>query len=479
MRYHGNYCGPGWSDGKYQDSVVGLLEPIDEFDETCKVHDAAYASNDDLRTADLKFAKDNIMSLNPKRVAAGLMVGAQGIFRANDSRTSPNPNIMSSFRGAAMPSKINSIKAGRPAKSKKKSPRLEQTSEVLTFRKQRSGVTRVTAPAGISTQFRPITTVKTMVGDGVCIKTTILSGRASAATQGTVPQIVYSYPLTPLSTNNAEIQQMCQLYEQFRINSITLHFHPYQGTSSGGEVMLIVHEDAVNILPNSDASTFYSRALSGTNAVLTPLWCPVSLTPSIDTTWKLVDSYNASTIKEFTSGFVYMLTDGTTSIPGYLAMDIDLQFANMKYNPRNIVSGSYQGPSVVLTGTLTSAVSAAGTNFLMTFGGAAFTSGDIYHTTFNVNGSTPPTGTTFGNLLQVSNGGGTAIPYVLRSNSTLFARALTTITVQYYLTWDAANAGTSATTDSECMEIATLTSAVGSFVGTRFTQLQNATAPSN
>jgi len=46
-RFHGNYCGPGWSDGKYQDSVVGRLPAIDEFDQTCKEHDAAYAQATD------------------------------------------------------------------------------------------------------------------------------------------------------------------------------------------------------------------------------------------------------------------------------------------------------------------------------------------------------------------------------------------------------------------------------------------------
>jgi len=81
MRYHGNYCGPGWSAGKYQPSVnQPEVSSIDEFDETCKVHDARYAKKDDLSEADFEFARANI-GLNPKRTAAGMAVGIQGVAR--------------------------------------------------------------------------------------------------------------------------------------------------------------------------------------------------------------------------------------------------------------------------------------------------------------------------------------------------------------------------------------------------------------
>lgn len=498
MRYHGNYCGPGWSAGKYQSSVVSSVPAVDEFDDTCKEHDASYAMDDDLLWADLKFAGKNLVSLRPKRMLAGALVGVQGVGRSVDrlfqpkqsTKASMTNNLRQAINNGTCPRNVTrgaATRGGKPTQLMGKSAQqkrshangLEQVTEVLSFRKIGGGTTRVTAPLGISQQFRPAPAIKTQVGDGVRIKTTVMAGRATAATQSAVPEITFSFPITPLATNNAEIQQLCQLYEQFRFNSITIRFHPYQGTNSGGEVMLVVHERAIDILPNADSSTFYSRCLTGHNTALTPLWCPIALTPTIDTSWKVVDSYNTGTLEECTSGFIYMLTDGTTAIPGYLALDIDMQFATMKYNPRSVVSGSYQGPSLGFTATLTTAASAAGTNFLMTVATAAFTPGDIYHTTFLAQGSTPPTGTTFANLLQISNGSGTATPYTLRSNSTLFARALTATTIQLYYTWAAANQGTSAVTDADDMQIATTTSAVGSFRNVRFTQLKNATAPTN
>jgi len=83
FKYHGNYCGPGWSGGKWQGSIPYGEGPdaIDEFDETCRIHDDAYATGKDLRNADFKFARDNMKSFNLKRIAAGLAVGIQGSLR--------------------------------------------------------------------------------------------------------------------------------------------------------------------------------------------------------------------------------------------------------------------------------------------------------------------------------------------------------------------------------------------------------------
>nr|WRQ65008.1 structural protein [Tolivirales sp.]WRQ65294.1 structural protein [Tolivirales sp.] len=41
---HGQYCGANWSDGKYQSSVCGESEPVDELDSACKYHDCDFAT---------------------------------------------------------------------------------------------------------------------------------------------------------------------------------------------------------------------------------------------------------------------------------------------------------------------------------------------------------------------------------------------------------------------------------------------------
>lgn len=86
FRYHGNYVGPGWSAGKYQRSVRRSRVPaIDEFDQTAKEHDAAYATpGADLKVADYKFYRSNI-GQGLKRSAAAVAVGLQGTLRPPSS----------------------------------------------------------------------------------------------------------------------------------------------------------------------------------------------------------------------------------------------------------------------------------------------------------------------------------------------------------------------------------------------------------
>lgn len=98
FQYHGNYCGPNWSAGKYQGSVIDpRVLPIDDFDYSCMEHDAAYARNYDLGKADFKFGVENLYRgtnhlmrdpvnlKNWKQLAAGIyMIGQSFTHPAQD-----------------------------------------------------------------------------------------------------------------------------------------------------------------------------------------------------------------------------------------------------------------------------------------------------------------------------------------------------------------------------------------------------------
>lgn len=108
MKYHGNYCGPNWSAGKIQPSVDSDMPGIDEFDETCRNHDAAYARGDDLVDADFQFFRKNF-GRGSKRTAAAAAVGVQGLFRAVDKyfpQVYPTTQMSSpNLRGSQKPKK--------------------------------------------------------------------------------------------------------------------------------------------------------------------------------------------------------------------------------------------------------------------------------------------------------------------------------------------------------------------------------------
>lgn len=76
IKYHGNWCGPGWSDGDWVDSRKGYAPAIDEFDETCRQHDFSLAGGVRDRGADRKFVDSN-MGKGPKRTLAAIAVATR------------------------------------------------------------------------------------------------------------------------------------------------------------------------------------------------------------------------------------------------------------------------------------------------------------------------------------------------------------------------------------------------------------------
>jgi len=75
--YQTNFCGAYWSDGKIQPSVpYPTLPPLNEFDETCRIHDSENAlatNNTQLRDSDLKFYNSNINKGLKRAIAANLV----------------------------------------------------------------------------------------------------------------------------------------------------------------------------------------------------------------------------------------------------------------------------------------------------------------------------------------------------------------------------------------------------------------------
>jgi len=135
--YHGNYCGPGWSSGKYQASVHTGISPVDDFDSTCAIHDSVYAVGGDLKAADMVFAKENINAglydiamgnvyTGVKRTLAGLAVGGQGLMRKQTEATvnkSEIPVVAISSEKSLMPNVVSRRRKRMPRSKRSKAKR--------------------------------------------------------------------------------------------------------------------------------------------------------------------------------------------------------------------------------------------------------------------------------------------------------------------------------------------------------------------
>jgi len=105
--------------------VLSDVPSIDEFDETCRIHDAAYASGSDLLSADVAFTRANF-GKGAKRTAAAAAVGVQAAVRAIDKfipKIYPNKTKMTK----------NGALRGAKAQMSKKAPKNQSTPKQSTL----------------------------------------------------------------------------------------------------------------------------------------------------------------------------------------------------------------------------------------------------------------------------------------------------------------------------------------------------------
>lgn len=457
MRFHGNYCGPGWSGGKYQDSVVSDVPAIDEFDRTCKEHDEAYATNGDLLHADLSFAHRNF-GKGVRRTAAAIAVGGQAAIRAIDKfiPTVYQVEKKMMLRGS---SKNNKAQSGHVSKGISISARDNARGHFQT----------VSAPAAIGTVLRGNHTVQTKKSkDTIVMETQICIGRPPAATQSAVPEMIGLQYLSPVALGNDEVQNMTRVYQHFRITKASLSFRAVQATNVGGEVIVIADSDP-NYRPinTTGGTTFYQRALSTKHSLLTPTWMSEDMDLPVDSRLKVCDNANSTTLEEFTAGVVYIYSDATLSLTGFFLVNLTIEFEGLRFNSRNLISGSLQGLGV--RKTLTSGAPTTGADVVLT--GSGFTTGDIYalqvsatNVSFNIG--------TASTLWVLSSGSGT-IPYVIGGSSLIYARASSDTTLTIYSTYDSAVGG-----DTSDKFLYGVTGATGTTLALSvLTQLRNSTQP--
>lgn len=450
MRYHGNYCGPNWSGGQHRASVISSVPPIDDFDRTCQVHDAAYAAGDNLDLADRTFVVDNLTYSDPKRLLAAAAVGGQVLLRSLERLTTFHPprTMTQRLRGASAP---------------KPQARQAEKSHTANF-------TQVSAPAAVGSQIRG-TSAKTRskTDNNISLDVSVCVGRPSSATQAVVPEMLAVQYLMPVCLGNDEVQNMTRVYQHYRITRATCHFRPFQGTGQGGEIIIVSNDDP-NYRPvnTSGNAAFYQRALTSKHSVLTPIWCPISMDLAVDKRWKVCDNSNSTTLEEFCSGVVYLYADGTTVIPGYLLVDLSIEFEGLRFNSRNLISGSYQGMGTRQSTSVASTT--ANADVILT--GTGFTVGDLYSVVVSATGASFAAGLTASNSWAISSGSGT-IAYTITGSSLIYGRAATTTTLSLYTTYDSAVGG-----DTSDKLIAVSTNAAAStFPATLISQLRNSSQP--
>lgn len=274
-------------------------------------------------------------------------------------------------------------------------------------RAQRSKSTR--SPAS----FGPVTTVNTApvaIGNTIRGSKAVVSnstdgarivGRdfafAVAATSASVTgwELVGGMPLTPCVLPSSVLRNYAQMYANFKINKMIVHYITSSPTSQAGDIMFYYERDRKSPAPDYSNSSFLPFVLSDSNTIIGPQWTNHSLIVDPIKEWKSTAFGLNADINEDAIGSVFLFSKtNATNSPGYVLIDYDISFKEMAVNPRAGVLPVSRGQVNQFTfGVATTAVTAGTTSMLSLISRG---------TGLNGLANALPTGTVTGDIFKVS-----------------------------------------------------------------------------
>jgi hypothetical protein len=386
VRYHGNYCGPNWSAGRDQPSVVSDIPAVDSFDETCKDHDESYAKNQNLLEADLLFAKKNI-GYGLKRTTAGLLVGGQGVLRkflpsaANsrlrgrgrkmkpdlqveeiDFEIIGNPNEGTSGKPKMNRSKVRPIAPHRDftssmdveiqprgtlreskMSSKKKNGKKNTTRNVNRVSKNANstgtkGVSNNLAVNSMQTFIKstPIRTLHAGRHSETVAGVVFLSSLStSSKTESSLDDLALQalVQLNPGNFGSSILSNVSKFYECFKFTRLRVHYLTASATTTAGTVVISHQRDPLNEIPSRGytSTNLYTALFARENTIMGPIWensyMDIPLVHKADE-WFYTDSKYGHTINELYQGYILAYSDQESGTPGRLMLEFQVEFQN-------------------------------------------------------------------------------------------------------------------------------------------------------
>jgi len=249
FRYHGQFCGPGWSDGQYKADAAGFSTPTSYFDACCKDHDRELAeSPEDRYQADVNFAK---CSLSTGRVAEAALVMAYG-------HLAPTTKMVTKKKLR----QINNKAVMKPISAKKNDAMVAAPVAIATRRTGKAaamtnlsdGVVRIKHRAFI----KPISSFSTFTADKLSCN----------------PGISGSFPW---------LSKLARKYEMYRFTSLKYSYRSVAATSTPGVIMLSFDYDAADDVPNTKSKQAMTIPNAESNS-----WTNVDLVVKPDSNWRFV-----------------------------------------------------------------------------------------------------------------------------------------------------------------------------------------------
>lgn len=423
------YCGPYWSAGKRQASVVSEVPPDNDLDRLCMEHDASYARGEDLLDADMLFAS-RAVSHGPLGMGMGALVGAQALLRAADSYIRPTNNMTKTqsqkLRGSQNNNTQPKTKQGKSSTGSPMTGNDTVRAAPVAFATRRTG-----SKPKMGTKAGGVVTISHR-----SFLTPINNSIAYTATQVACnPGLLGSFPW---------LSSLASKYEMYRFTRLRYEFRSVTASSTTGVVMMSFDYDAADEAPASKAEQAQTIPNSETN-----VWMNNDLVVPCGPEWRYVrQSALASNldIKTYDMGNLWLSTAyGNGAVGGelYVEYTVELKKPSAGYTPSGLFScltSAFAAP-INLTSNTTSGIGypfvrSSNTELLALAGGEWLVVAEADGTGLSAGFATPTI---------ISTGVGTAVQLVNRTFSATLSIAVFKVRINSSDLLVFANAGAGAT----------------------------------
>jgi hypothetical protein len=302
----GNYCGPYWSDGLIQPSVVGTAPALGTTDEACRIHDACIASDEDLLYCDELLLEQP--GVNP---IVGTAIGVQALARrlyrdmTNTNKSKRNPS------------------QGKTANKKNALRRVTKKMQNMALRQDPS-INMQSAPAATSMGLVNIANAPKIsaIQRGVVVRHSEMIGSAYVGSGSPT-----AYNCQGLTINAGKfatfpwLAVMATSYDRYKFRKLSFSYVPLVPTSVSGRVGLGYDYDSSDATPTT-RQDFFSLTRHSEGAV----WAPCALQVPVDNQIRFTNTHTTVDSKLIDLGQLVVLTDATSATASSAIGDIICEY---------------------------------------------------------------------------------------------------------------------------------------------------------
>ena len=311
--FRNNFCGPYWSDGKFQQSVSDpKLPSVSEFDETCRVHDIAIARSDtnkQLRAADKHFYDSNV-GRGLVRTTAAYLVKYVNPIMTNKPKTSKSLRGSQSGANTGAPMRKNDAVRAAPV--------------ALATRRTGTAARVKTTSTGVTVTHRSF-----LQPVNNSLNYTVLAIPCNPGLAGSFPWLA----------------KLARRYEQYRFKKLRYEFRSVAASSTSGVVMMSFDYDPADAAPTTKSEQAQTVPNTETN-----VWMNNDLTIPVDSEWKYVRAGTLGAnldIKTYDMGNLWLSSSyGNNVTGGELYVEYSVEFRRPTDGPE--VCGTFSTTTTLI-----------------------------------------------------------------------------------------------------------------------------------